>query len=173
MVFMPIQTREDRFANLAALGVTESVVGTIEHAELLTGISIGAGIGILIDRIEFIFSVTTLAAINAVGDYIKAGWFTSKEASDFNFSDRRLISMVSLHPEPVTGTPASANSIFVQPLFVAFSPPLIIASPRLYLGVLGGNLGVNASVVSRMYFRYQPLTDKEYLELAETFVLVG
>ena len=170
---MPIQTREDRFANLAAAAVTESAVGTLTYQELLTGISIGAGIGMLIDQFTYVFGGTTIADIVAAASLVYAGWFTSNEPSSFNYNDRRLIDMLVLYPEPNIGTPASGGNPFRQPLYNVFSPPMVIASPRLFLGVLSSSVAAPASVASRIFFRYQPLTDKEYLELAETFVLVG
>ena len=170
---MPAQTREDRFANLASVTVTEATPGTLAYAELLTGISIGAGIGLLLDKIDYIFSIGTINDIILPTHYVKAGWFTSKNSTDFDFNDRRLISMIALHGGPTIGTNAGSGNFIRQPADVNFSPPLIIASPRLFLGVLGGAIAGAANVISRIYFRYQPLSDKEYLELAETFVLVG
>ena len=171
--FMPVQTREDRFANLAAAVVTEATPGTLTYAELLTGISIGAGIGLLLDKIDYSFSIGTINGIILPTHYVKSGWFTSNNSVDFDFNDRRLVSMFALHGGPTVGTNAGSGNFIRQPEGVSFSPPLIIASPRLFLGVLGGTSGVAANVISRIYFRYQPLSDKEYLELAETFVLVG
>ena len=170
---MAIQTREDRFANLAAASVVEVTPGTLAYQELLTGISIGAGIGMLIDQFSYSFGSVTIANLVASGDLVQAGWFTSKEPTSFDFNDRRLIDMISYFNEPTIGTAASGGTPFKQPASNMFSPPMVIASPRLFLGILGISLAVVAEVTSRIYFRYQPLTNQEYLELAETFVLVG
>ena len=170
---MAIQTREDRFANLASITATESGTGVLTYAELLTGISIGAGIGILIDKIAYNFEVGGIGTLIASADALYAGWTTSKVPTSFDYNDRRVIDMIALYSEPTIGTAASAGHPFRMPLFHDFSPPLIIASPRLYLGVQGASLAGPITCRSRMFFRYQPLTDKEYLELAETFVLVG
>ncbi len=171
--FMPVQTREDRFANLASAAVTESAAGVLTYAELLTGISIGAGIGMLFDRVSYQFGITTIGLLIAANDAIQAGWFSGKEASSFDYNDRRLIDSVILQVGPVVGTPASAANPIRQPLVHDFSPPVIVASPRIYLGIQGSALASAGDVISRLFFRYQPLSDKEYLELAEAFVLMG
>ena len=170
---MPIQTREDRFANLASAAVVESAAGTLTYTELLTGISIGAGIGMLFDRIAYQFNSATIALIIGAGDSVQGGWFTSKDAAAFDYNDRRLIDSAILQMAPIIGTPASAAFPIEMPIVHHFSPPLIVASPRIYLGVIGLSLASVTNLISRLYFRYQPLTDKEYLELAEAFVLMG
>ena len=167
---MPPQRREDRFANLASAEVTESAAGVMTFAELLTGISIGAGIGILFDKISYQLNISSIADILASGDAIQCGWFTSSDAVAFNYNDRRLIDSMILQTPPVIGAVASSGQPVLMPVIHDFSPPLIIASPRIFLGALGVSLGNPVNVISRLYFRYQPLTPVEYLELAEAFV---
>ena len=170
---MPVTTREDRFANMASASVQEAIAGTMKYTELLTGISFGAGIGLLIDKVSYQIGFGTLGNVSASGDVVQCGWFTAKNAIDFDFNDRRLIDSVAFGYPATIGTPASNQQHTEMPVVHDFSPPLIIATPRLFLGIKGLNLAGVADAVSRFYFRYQPLSDKEYLELAETFVLVG
>lgn len=164
---------EDRYANLASATATETAAGTLTYAEVATGISLGQGIGLLIDQINYLVNVSTLEDLVATGDVVQMGWFSSKVPSSFSFNDRRIIDMAQLHVAPPIGTPASAGGPFKQPIVHQFFPSLIIAAPRLYLGIQGVSLTGVATVTARLYFRYIELTTKEYLELAETFTLVG
>lgn len=164
---------EDRYTNLATANVVESAANTITFVELLTGISLGQGTGMLIDQIDYYPTKVSLQLLAANPDTLHFGWFTSNASTGFNATDRRIIHHAVLNAETVIGTAASAMSIFRLPLQFKFSPPIIVAAPRLYLGVSGTSLSAAANVESRLYFRYIPLTDKEYLELAETFILVG
>jgi len=162
---------EDRFANMAALSVTESSAGTMTFAELQLGINFGQGIGILIDQLEYYFDAATLEDIVLAGDQLEGGWFTTNLMTAFDVLDKRQLHQVSVGLVAF-GTPASANLTY-QPTPFQFFPPLIQASPRVYLGVLGTSLAAAAILRSRLYFRFINLTDKEYLEIAETFILVG
>jgi len=164
---------EDRYTNYASASVTESAVGTKTFTELVTGISLGQGIGMLIDEIDYQWSSATIEDIVAVGDRVAVGWFTSNADPGFTLDDRRLIHIHELFPEPIIGTPASGGSLISMPRIYQFFPPLIVAAPRLFLGVVSNSLNAVAIVQSRFMFRYINLTDKEYLELAETFILVG
>jgi len=162
---------EDRYTNLASAAVTETAVGTLTYVELLTGISLGQGTGMLIDQIDYMFGSGVLEDIIADGDELNAGWFTSNSPSLFSLTDRRLIHQVRLS-QTLVGAVVS-QSHHKQPFVSQFFPPMIIAAPRLYLGIQSASIAAVANVVSRIFFRYIDLTDKEYLELAETFILVG
>lgn len=165
--------QRDRYANIAAAYAVEAAAGTMVFTELLTGISLGQGVGIIIDQIDYEFDNDSIKAIIAANDILAMGWFSTNTLTAFNPSDNRQIHAISLHGEAVVGTQASANSLIKQPYVSQFFPPIIVASPRLYLGVLGLSMAVVAGGYSRLYYRYVELSSQEYLELAETFVLVG
>jgi len=167
------QRPEDRYTNLAAVRVVESAANTITFIEMLTGISLGQGIGMLIDQIEYHVAQAGIEALNTTGDFLSFGWFTSNAPTNFRLTDRRLIHAAVLNKGGVIGTPASAQELVIQPLVYQFFPAMIIAAPRLFLAVEGTSLATPVTLDSRIYFRYIELTDKEYLELAETFILVG
>lgn len=169
---MAAKRPDDRFSNLASLNVGETAAGTIAFGEMQTGISLGKGIGMLIDQIDYFFQVADLELIIGSGDAIYAGLATSDQAS-LAFSDRRMIHMMGVHGPPPIGTPASGSALFTQPFPYQFFPPMIVANPRLYAAVIGASLASTVAVIMRLYFRYIELETKEYLELAEAFQLVG
>ena len=163
----------DVYTNLASATVTESAAGVLTFVELATGISLGQGTGMLIDQVDYDWSPGAIGNIVAVNDRVAAAWFTSNAPTGITLTDRRLIHMSQLFVEPVIGAAASGGRPFQTPVVHQFFPAIIIAAPRLYLAVLSNSLAAPAQVSSRLYFRYIDLTDKEYLELAETFILVG
>lgn len=163
---------EDRFSNIASFEVVQSGINVLTYAELVTGISLGTGIGMLIDQIDYIPSAGSINMMTTSADVIVMALATSNtSASLTTISDRRLIHSMSLFRFDM-GT-AGSGSLIRTPMSYQFFPPMIIAAPRLYLGMASVGLSGAANGTVRVYFRYIDLTDKEYLELAETFILVG
>ena len=163
---------EDRFANLASAKVVQSAANTLTFVEMNTGISLGAGIGILIDQIDYYPTSAGIADMTTSGDQIDMAWTTSNVITDIqNVSDRRVIDLFSFFRFDL-GTAAS-GALIKEPFSKQYFPPLIIAAPKLYLALASSGLAGVATLRSRLHYRYIELTDKEYLEIAETFILVG
>lgn len=164
------RTKNDVYANMATAQVT-GADGSIVFAELLTGISIGQGIGILIDSVDYYYM--SAKVLLADGKTAKLAWVTSNALTSISIDDRRIIHYNE--SGRVDHGTAGNSQIVVQPDTYDFSPPIIVAAPRLYLAVeLPASSGATGEVFrARFRFRYVDLTDKEYLEIAETFILVG
>lgn len=165
--------QQDQYANMANIALTESAAGTLTFIELVTGISLGQGTGMLIDSVEYFLDDTTIEDLIATGDVVRIGLATSNSGANFTISERTTIHLAEMRAGPIIGTPASAGWVFVQPLKFDFFPSIIIAAPRIYGAIVSASLGQPAAGDLRFYFRYIDLTDKEYLELAESFILVG
>ena len=164
---------QDKYSNLASATVTQTAADTETFAEMLTGISLGQGRGMLIDQVDYFFPQAVVELLSATGDNLRFGWTTSNATAALGALARTTIHMMQLMKGPIIGTPASGSELLVLPLSDKFDPPLIVAAPRLFVAVASTSLGAVASITSRIYFRYVELTDREYLELAESFVLVG
>lgn len=163
---------EDRYSNLASVSTLMSAANVLTFSELVTGISLGQGMGMLIDQIDYLRPTAGLLEMTAAGDAILGAWCTSNAVPGISsMADRRIIHQSSLVRMDF-GTAASGEAL--NPIQVAqFFPPLIVAAPRLFFGVNSSGLASAATMQSRLYFRYVELTSQEYLELAETFLLVG
>lgn len=162
---------EDRFANLMTAKVTLSAANVLTYVEVLTGISLGAGIGILIDAVEYFWDTATVAEMTADGDSLIAAWATSNRAIDlYELTDSRLIHQASLTKQYHS---AVGFDFLQRPIVHQFFPPMIVATPKMYLGFDTEGLTSPGVMRSKLYFRYIELTDKEYLEIAETNLLVG
>lgn len=160
---------QDRYANIAMVQVVESGAQALTYTELLTGVSLGAGIGILIDQIDYYFPPASLALLVADSDGIEVGWSVSNTPTTIDASDRAFIHVAGLQ----VGLLTSGGWLHRQPLSFQFFPPIIRASPRMYLAVEGFATGAAITCRSRLYFRYIDLSTQEYLELAETGLVLG
>lgn len=163
----------DKYLNLATQQVTMSGANTETFADITTGISLGQGRGMLIDQIEYFPDQASLELLIATGDRILFGWTASDAVGSLAERSRTTIHLASLGVQPPIGTPASSGGPISLPLAYYFDPPLIIAAPRMFLACGSTSLSAAAGLSSRLYFRYIELTPQEYLELAETFVLVA
>ena len=160
--------REDRFANVVSSAVTMSAANVITFNEMLTGISLGQGVGMLIDQIDYQMAASSAREIVAASDDATIAITTSNDLTDLNnYEDRRIIHSNQFVAVAVTVAPIQF------PKVAQFFPPLIIAAPRIYLAMDTAGFGAAGIARLRIYFRYIALTPQQYIELAEAFVLVG
>ena len=164
---------EDKYANLANATVVESAASTLTFIELLTGISLGQGMGMIIDQIDYYPGTGALEDLVAAGDFFETGWTTSNTITTLGIDNKSVIHNMRMHSEVAIGTPASAGHPVTLPKVYQFFPPIILAAPRIFLGVVGSSMAAAVTIRSRLYFRYVKLSAQEYLELAESFILVG
>lgn len=158
----------DRYANLASAKVAANGA-TISFAELQTGISLGQNLGILIDHIEYYYNTTDVSGL-ADGEVLTMAWTLSNTLTSLDPDIRGVIDTVSIFRID-DGAPANSNYLY-KPQIKYFTPPLIVANPRIYLAVVGPAAAANNSR-SRFSYRYIRLSDKEYLEIAEAFLLIS
>ncbi len=160
---------QDRFANLLMAKVTMSGVDTISFTEILTGVSLGAGIGMLIDQIDYFFDKAANAELVSGSDAARVGWTVSDSLTTLKFDDRSVIHLVEISPVFTT----SGFEQEVSPKPFQFFPPIIRAAPRLFLAADTDGFAAAGTFYARMYFRYIELSTQEYLELAETGLVIG
>jgi len=166
-----LQRPDDRFANVGAAQVTESAANTITFQELQFPISLGAGVGLLIDQIDYYL---TNDLVVAAGDFVHMAWSLRDDVTTLvsSFNQRSIIHTCF---KQIVVLSAVGFETDRWPWTYQFFPPLLVAPNRgrLFLGVQGVSLSAAAIVQSRIYTRYLPLTDRDYLELAEAFDLIG
>lgn len=170
---MATRLHQDKYANVARQAVTLSAANTETFAELITGISLGMGIGMLIDQIDYYINQSHIEKLLAAGDSLTMGWTTSSATGALGIDKSTTLHLMSISTGLIIGTPASGSVTHKQPEIFQFFPPIIIATPRLFLGGVSASLASAIGFNSRIYFRYIDLSTREYLELAEAFVLIG
>ena len=166
----------DKYSNVAAITNLMNGVNVMSWDELLTGISLGQGVGMVIDQIDYWFDgIETEMVVET--DRAAAGWAVSNAPASLISgaakSDARIIHQCIIS-QPGDGTANnSGTNPLVYPITYQFFPGLIVAAPRLFFGAHSTGFAAAVTLSSRLYFRYLELTSQEYLELAEAFILVG
>lgn len=165
--------RTDKYANVLT-GTATANGATVVSVEIQTGISLGKGVGMLIDQIDYdTQELMSDFVAGAEADYLHIAWgvHTFTQANDFRYDNNRMI-----HKQTIRRTDigvAASGMITINPQVYQFIPALIVAAPRLTINLLGSAAISGTNVYSRVYFRYVDLSDKEYLEVAESFVLLS
>lgn len=163
---------DDRFANVITAEVTQTAANAEAFQEIATGVSLGQQLGMVIDELEFFTDLSTLiTALAGDGDRIDFAITTSDLVDDFDdVTDRRILWSGGLVKDELTsGVVMHKNPIGYR----TFNPPLIHASPRIFLGVDSSSLAIVLTIRCRIHFRYIKLTAQEYLEVAETFLITS
>lgn len=165
---------QDKYANVLSANVT-TAGSTIGNQELTTGVSLGEGVGLLIDQIDYTPNDTiyTDFAAGDSGDYAKCAWSTQTldASTEFQYDNSRVIHQL-LMTRADYGTAGNAE-IHLGPIVYKFDPAIIVASPKLFLNCICDAAISGGVFYSRIYFRYVKLSAQEYLELAESFVLMS
>jgi len=160
---------DDRFQNILSAEVIESAASTITFAQVQTGASLGMRLGLIIDAIDFYPTSAAIILMTTSNDKIIMAWCTSDQVTDLeDEADSRILHVVRLQRMDF-GTAAS-GVLLKFPIHEEFTPPRILASPNLYLAVVGSGLASAITLRSRMSFRFISLSAQEYLEIAETFL---
>jgi len=159
----------DQYANIATASMTLAA-GALQFVEVQTGISLGQGMGLVIDEIDYYIESGAKEDMAANGDVISIAWTTSNSITDIPISNK---SVIHQHQTQYYEQGTPANFCYeTEPKVYQFLPPMIVASPRLYLAAVS-NAAVTGYIRSRFMFRFIKLTAQEYLEIAEAFILVG
>lgn len=160
---------DDRFRNVLSAEVTLSAANTLTFSEVTTGASLGVRLGLIIDEIMFYPAQGGINEMTTSGDGMTFAWVTSDQVDDLNDeADSRIIYSQRIHRLDF-GTAASAQLV-TQPFSKEFTPPMIVATPKLHLGLVTNGLASAATLRSRLAYRFINLNAQEYLEVAETFL---
>jgi len=160
---------DDRFQNILSAEVTTSAANVLTFAEVQTGASLGMRLGLVIDSIDMYPAQAVLAEMTTAGDRILMAWCTSDQVTDLeDEADSRVLDVIRISRLDF-GTAASAQLVTV-PLHREFSPPRIMASPKLFIAFNTFGLASVGILRSRLAFRFISLSAQEYLEIAETFL---
>lgn len=159
---------DDRYAGIAGTKVTANGA-TITYNGLLTGIGLGTKKGMLIDKIEYIYPAGDLDALTT-GQGIVLAWTVQDSLTSLTLTNRGVIHYSQVNCA-IFG--AAANAVLeVQPFEYFFTPPIIVAEPEIFLTVQGP-AGAAGEYLSRFYYRYIDLRDVDFLEIAQSFNLIG
>ena len=159
----------DKFANMAAVLVTESAANTLTFQKLETGIAIFEKVAWVISRWE----VRVAPTLTNFAD--------TEDSLDVALTCSQNLSSIATYNEPCilawyrliyheSGTPANFSFFHSPTVFSYADMPgggLIVPPNPLYLGVKGAGLAGAQSVSCRFWYSTLQLTPDEYWELVE------
>lgn len=163
---------DDRFANIATISTTESAANTLTFNGIQTGVGAQFMLGMIIDKIHYYVDDAFDELVGAGDKITVAITISNKITSIGDISDRRILHSFGLERQD-GGAPVDNPLIYKSPEVVDFTPPILHAEQNMWLGVKGNSLANPVTCAVRVYFRYIALTDKNFVELAQTFQLVG
>lgn len=165
-----MKVKEDKYTNVLTAQCTGVMSNVPAFAEVNIGTSLGIGRGILIDHIDYWPTAEGIALMTTNQDWIRMGWSTRTQ------DHLDIMSSSTIDALQITRADfgsAASGLLYEMPMRTWYAPPIILASPKIYLAYESDGLADILTITSRLFFRYVDLTTQEYLEIAETFILTG
>lgn len=163
------KAQTDRWANIAAVQIDESVAGTLASAKFAFPFSILDKMGLVIQRLEYFPSA--LAQLNSSGDEIrmallsKASVTNITDQSDPAIIDSQVLTRIDL------GTAASGlmvNRVITRDFTTLAGGGVLVAPGSLYAAIQSSGAGGVMGFWMRMYYTYMVLSADEYWQLVES-----
>lgn len=159
----------DKYANLAALHVTQSVANTAKYDSFAFPFSIMDKVGLLIHRIEY--QVAGLQHLNTSLDCAEAGICSQKDLADpFDITVPSLIDYHVIIREDI-GVAASGllyEAVKVKDFSRLPGGGILVAPNPLYAFLHTGGAADVMNVRIRMYYTYMELAAEDYWQLVES-----
>lgn len=166
---MPILS--DKYANIVGDIVTTSAADALTFGEINTGISLAQRLGLVIDEVRYFPAQAAIRELEADTDHLVMGLVSSNSVTDLlDMTDPRIIDQAMLTASLI-GTAGNLN-VQETPIKSQLSPPIIVATPRLYFALDTAGASTTISCRFRLHYRYVSLDRDEYLEIAETFIML-
>lgn len=167
-------SRDDRFFNVAAVQVTESAANTFTQQEVDFGIGLGSRTGILIHAIDYYVEQPGGLGYAAAADAFRCAWLSNNNLTTL-VGALNSPQCIDQYERVIMAVGALAQIEAVQPYTKNFSKPIIAVGNRGRFQFAAHSIGLAAAATyrSRLYFTYIDLKPEDYLELAESFNLLG
>lgn len=159
----------DKFANIAALLVNETVAGTTAYGKFAFPFSILDKVGLLINRIEYSFS--SLNQLDTSTDSVWAALIAANSIADITDITNPLIVDNTRLQRIDLGV--AASGFFIQlPYIKDFSSMpgggILVAPAPLSIAVKSDGAGGVMGVAVKVFYTYMELSTEEYWELVES-----
>lgn len=163
--------KTDMYANVVTQETNMSSANTLSFTEVNIGLSIFDKAGLVISRVEYHISETTLDDLTSDGDIIEVAFGTSNQLANLTPNQQAIIHKATLSRQDL-GTTAANLTIMHQPLehdFSSLPGGGIIITPRPWYTMMNSvGLASAGTVYVRFYFTVVQLRAEEYFELLET-----
>ena len=166
---MPV-IKEDEYANIFQITMTESAASTLTYFEINLGLTLFQKKAILINRVIVDWGLTALASITAVGDALIVAITQSNQPTSLVLRDSSCVWKAQKGAK-INGTPANLELVNVVETYDLTAIPgggeFIVPTP-LYGAIHGVSLAAAMEVTMRMYFQVIDLKPEQYFELLES-----
>jgi len=165
---MAVTKTEDRYANLAALDLVQTVADTTLFKSFAFPFSIQEKVALVIHRLEYWF---TLSVLNTTADYVAGGIAcASNLADETDMTDSLIIDQMRIIRTDLGA--AASGTLNIQPIVKDFGwlpgGGMLVAPAPLYGFIASAGAGAVATCVLRMFYTYKKLATEEYWELVES-----
>jgi hypothetical protein len=159
----------DQFANIAAIGVTETAANTMTSAKFAFPFSIMDKMALLINRMEYWFE--GFSALNSQEDNIVGCLTTASSVISINNqADPQIIDSCRLVRVDIGA--AASGVLLGQPFIKDFSTlpggGLLVAPSPLYAMIKGTGNAAVTGLQLKLFYTYMELSTDQYWELVES-----
>jgi len=166
---------KDKYANILTQEITMSAADTLTFTEVSIGLSIFDKVGILISRIEYHPSVTTMNLMIADDDKLFHAVTTTNTLASLNAREMSILDYHTLNMQVVAA--GSGVQLYETPIVRDFANlpggGLLITPRPWYVALSSTSLGTAGVSVFRFFFTVVKLTPQDYFELLETRTYFG
>jgi hypothetical protein len=165
----------DVFSQYLAITVTESAADTLTFQKVETGGFLFERRAMVIHRIAYAPSVTTLGLLDAAADRLEMGLSLSNSLTTIPWTDPNILDLLQIGVVDF-GTAASgaiSRTPWVTDLSMLPGGGIIVPAYPLYGFVRGTSLGTAAVVVLRAYYTVKELEPTEFVELVEALRVIS
>jgi hypothetical protein len=169
---MPARARgvkQDQFANIAHIQVTESAANTLTYKKLETGISLFEKVAWIIHRVAYYLDGGDFANFGGNGDYLEMGISTSDAPTAPSFDEASFVDIYRMirNDFGTAGTGTLWPSPFIRDFTNLPGMGLIVPPNPIYLWVKGTAMSAECVVDARLFYTAKTLRAEEYWELVE------
>ena len=160
----------DKYSNMIVKTVVSSAANAQTYAEITLGLSLFDKVGLLIQRIEYHLTGSSIGELTTTADEINIGLVTSNQPASMLPTDNSVIHQMKMGRLDL-GV-AAAATLFHLPMVFDFSQLQgggILITPRpFFAGIKTIGLASAATAHIRIFFTVIKLSGEDYFELLET-----
>jgi hypothetical protein len=158
----------DQYANRALAAVTMSAANTITFEQIRFAVGTFQGVALLIHRLEWHPSWSSIKELTAATDYIRMALTTNDNLTTIDAEDQDVLATYHLY-----GLGANVELVH-RPLITSFEGlpggGIICPANPLYIGMLTAGAAAASDMRVVVYYTFKQLSDKDYLELLQSMV---
>lgn len=159
-------TKMDAYANRAIEYISMSAADTLTFKQIVMGVGVFQGVGIVLHRVEFQPGLATMREFAAATDSLDVGIVTSDSLTSIVGSAPSII-----YAHRVVGMGA-VSIPWHLPIIADFTDlpggGVILPANPIFIAMNSAGFAAAGNMYSRLWFSFKELSDKDYLELIQS-----